>query len=160
MSNGERFVELAPMKASEMLYGDDPDTVSDMAFSYDVKGSFARTFEEHMHLYQHIRELVEEWQRLYRSDEPPVLNCAYIGDSVLIRDSRPIAQCSLVHLEGIHADLYRLMEAPVRASLVEKSLPQGKYTEKEIRDAIRELENMDLIVNLSGSHLALAVPVG
>lgn len=159
-ADAEKYgLELVPMKGNEMLYGDDPDTVSDMAFSYDAKGSFARTFEEHLHLYQNIRELAEEWEKLYTSDEPPVLNCTYIGDSVLIRDSRPIAHSSLVHLEGIHADIYRLMEAPVRESLVENSLPQGKYTEKEIRDAIKELENTDLIVNLSGSYLALAVPV-
>ena len=71
-----------------------------------------------------------------------------------------LTYCSLVHLEGIHADIYRLMEAPVSLTVVEKRLPHGRYSEEEIRDAIKELEDIDLIVNLSGSYLALAIPVG
>ena len=155
----EYGLELVPMKGSGIAYGNDPETVSDMIFYYDPTGSFAEAFAAHSYLYDKIRSQVDEWRRLITSETPPVLNCAYIGDSVLIKDTRPIAQCGMYHLEGIHACIYKLMEEPVTESKVEEQL-SGKYSVEEIKEAVKELEETALIIHLSGKYLALAVPLG
>ena len=152
-------LDLIPERGSEMIYGDDPDTLSDMVFSYDAEGDFAETYRRHRHLYRQVGELAEEWQRLFESDDPPVMNCIRIGSSVLIKDTRPCARETMVSLDGIHADLYALMEAPVREKTLKEALVPEKYSEEEINEAIGELEEMSLIIHLSGRYLALAVPL-
>ena len=50
------------------------------------------------------------------------------------------------------------MEAPVSRKTLDEEL-QKDYSEKEITQALTDLEEMNYIVHLSGKYLALAVPV-
>ena len=159
-NDAEKYgLELVPMKGMEMIYGDDPETISDMSFSFDNEGSFAQTYEKNSHLYSRIAELCAEWEKLCLSDSPPVMRCVYSGDMTMIRDTRPVAQSGILTLDGLHSDLYRLMEAPVTEKDIKEKLPEGRYSDAEIREAIMDLEDMALIEHLSGRYLALAVPV-
>lgn len=152
-------LELVPVRGMEMIYGDDPETISDMSFSFDNAGSFAETYRNNSHLYNKISELCDEWEKLCLSDKPPVMRCVYSGDMIIIKDTRPVAQSSMLTLDGLHAALYRIMEAPVTEKDIKEKLPEGRYSDAEIREAIRDLDDMALTVHLSGRYLALAVPV-
>lgn len=73
--------------------------------------------------------------------------------------NRPIAKCHIVKLDGLHALLYRLMESPITPESLMTKLSEYDYNEKEISEAIKELDEMALIIYLSGRYLALALPV-
>ena len=155
----EYGLDLVPTKAAHLIYGDDPEILSDMSSDFEVTGKYEHLFEEYGPLYDRVQELIHEWQRAATSKEPAILNFLCLGDAILITDTRPIAKCHIVKLDGLHALLYRLMESPITPESLMTKLSEYDYNEKEISEAIKELDEMALIIYLSGRYLALALPV-
>jgi magnesium-protoporphyrin IX monomethyl ester (oxidative) cyclase len=93
----EYGLTLVPQRTYSYIYPLDAQRLKDLAYSFEEVGE-ERKIPEH----QRLREWVSEWQRLFKSESPPMLSVMEDnGDHMKLVDTRPCAIEQEISLDGV-----------------------------------------------------------
>ena len=125
---------------------------------------YAPEDEEELASYYDYRRIGPSYERLYRLTEEwrkgkQMLLMKDRGDMVKILDTRHIAHSPLYHLEGAEADAIRFCRNTVKEAALFARLSE-KYPAEEINDALRGLEEENILLHIGNEYLALPVDRG
>lgn len=105
---------------------------------------------------------IRDWKRAFADEQaPPLLAMRDDGDRISILDTRQCAVERRFKLEGLEADLVRVCEPSIKPERVARQLAERcgrRETDTAIQNAISDLRDRGLLVEVSGRLLQLAVP--
>ncbi|MEW6368323.1 MAG: RiPP maturation radical SAM C-methyltransferase [Acidobacteriota bacterium] len=163
-SNPERFgLKLVPLRYYSCLYPLEPREMEQLAYFFDDERT-AEFVLNPMFAFldgnglDAVRIAFREWKESWRPQESrPVLSVVERDASLLVHDTRKIAVEQSHELHGLRREVYSAADSgPMRESMTKKLAAQGIAAER-IEEAIRELIQLRLAVEIDGRVLSLAV---
>ncbi len=152
----EYGLTLVPQPAYSYIYPLDGERLKDLAYHFEEVGE-ERRLPEH----QRLREWVSEWQKLFKSESPPMLSAiANHPDCLTLIDTRPCAIDREISLEGLAAWVYGECDRILTYRELVNALVQKYGLEvswDEIRGIVEELRERKVLLELNGRLLSLAV---
>jgi magnesium-protoporphyrin IX monomethyl ester (oxidative) cyclase len=147
---------LVPHRAYSYIYPLDAERLKDLAYSFDEVGQHRRLPE-----HQRLREWVSEWQKLFKSESPPMLSVIEDnGDRLQLIDTRPCATDREITLDGLAYQVYVECDRTLTHGELVDALGR-KYgcqiSRDEIQPVVEELRSRKVLLQLKDRLLSLAV---
>jgi magnesium-protoporphyrin IX monomethyl ester (oxidative) cyclase len=157
--SAEYGLTLVPHPAYSYIYPLDAETLKELAYYFEE----ARNTRDEKAIPEHQRltEWVSQWQTLFKSESPPMLsmiadNC----DRLTLIDTRPGAIKREISLEGLAYQVYVECDRVLSHWELVNALRQ-KYgldvSWDEIQPVVEELKSRQILLELNGKLLSLAV---
>jgi magnesium-protoporphyrin IX monomethyl ester (oxidative) cyclase len=152
----EYGLTLVPQGAYSYIYPLDTERLKDLAYSFEEVGE-DRRLPEH----QRLREWVSQWQKLFKSESPPMLSAIEDnGDRLQLIDTRPCAIEQEISLDGLAYRVYvecdrTLTHRELMDALVRKYGRDVSWD--EIQPVVEELRSRKILLELNDRLLSLAV---
>ncbi|HEY9608785.1 MAG TPA: RiPP maturation radical SAM protein 1, partial [Allocoleopsis sp.] len=145
-----------PQRTYSYIYPLDAQRLKDLAYSFEEVGE-ERKIPEH----QRLKEWVSEWQRLFKSESPPMLSVMEDnGDRIKLVDTRPCAIEQEISLDGLAYQIYVECDRTLTYRELLNALNK-KYGYEvswdEIQSVVEELQKRRILLELNGRLLSLAV---
>lgn len=152
----EYGLTLAPQRTYSYIYPLDAQRLKDLAYSFEEVGE-ERKIPEH----QRLKEWVSEWQKLFKSESPPMLSVMEDnGDRIKLVDTRPCAIEPEISLDGLAYQVYvecdRILTYRELMDALNKKYGY-KISWDEIQPVLEELRSRRILLELNGRLLSLAV---
>ena len=135
-----------------------PDEVlRDLAFYFGVVRPDGVSPQKNQPLLAAIHKEVNRWMQLAKK-EKPALQWALDGDSLRIRDTRPIRTRDEFRLRGLEKELYLYCDEAPRQEDVLRHFENNGLERRETEAVIDGLRENKLLVPLDGRLISLATP--
>ena len=147
-------LKLVPSEWYDFMAPDDDAYIADIAYVYTDLAHPPGT-SPLAPVYGKAEQLVEEWKRLAAGEAfADRLEMREGAERTEITDLRKCRAASSHVLTGLAQRVYALCRAPISLAKLAESL---KVPEREVADALADLEGKRLLVGIGGEYLALAV---
>ncbi|HBB31861.1 MAG TPA: RiPP maturation radical SAM protein 1 [Cyanobacteria bacterium UBA8803] len=152
----EYGLTLVPQGTYSYIYPLDAERLKDLAYSFEEVGE-ERKIPEH----QQLREWVSEWQRMFKSEPPPMLSVVEDkGDRLKLVDTRSCATEPEMSLGGLAYQVYVECDRTLTYRELMNTLDR-KYEREvswdEIQLVVEDLQKRRILLELNGRLLSLAV---
>lgn len=158
--NPEKYeLQLRPAPLYDYIYPDLPGFIENVAYQFVQYEESEPDESENITLngkvYQELKESIAKWNSSYVKN-PDRLDMKDTGATIEIMDLRKIAKACMYTLTGIERDLYQACEGVVKIDTLVRRM-KGRYTEEQIKAALKPLVDNHLILRINDEVLALAV---
>ncbi len=157
----ERYgLEIEPFPACSAIYPIDETAVREIAYYFRsvVAGSSHHPDARVSPGIEALRVCEKEWTSAWNRPMPVLLCMEDKPDGIDIYDTRPCAPHRRVMLTGLDAELYRRIESVTDEHDLVEQLAEKGYSEEAVLSSLDRLDKSLLVLRLSGTALALAVP--
>ena len=152
----EYGLTLVPHRAYSYIYPLDAETLNDLAYHFEEAGEDRRISE-----HQRLKEWVSQWQRLFKSESPPMLSVIDDnGDRIKLIDTRPCATEPEISLDGLAYRVYVECDRILTYRELIDVLTQKYGLDvclDNIQSVVQELQQHKILLKLNGRLLSLAV---
>lgn len=102
-----------------------------------------------------MHKIMNEWTRIWRTSEPPVVTKTEASSGWEIEDSRPGKDTT--HLDGLHCEVLSLADDGPPEHFVSSKLEQLGHTPSRIETVLKDLEKRELLLRLDGRVISLVL---
>lgn len=156
-------LELRPFPLLSEVYPLDPDAIRDL--SCILEDEFYTAIRENKTLaalfprsgLQNLKEAILQWFKNAFSQDPPVLSMREDSNTLVIKDTRPIAIAPCFCLTGVQKEIYLSCDQAQKESELQQMLQDKGFEQKDIDIAIQKLLENKLLIRIDSRLLALAV---
>lgn len=104
-----------------------------------------------------LRKELAKWLIAFKSDRPPMLSMTYAGESIHIKDARPITSEATYELTGMAKDIYSACDNPCRLKVLKSKIVGNGDNTREFEETIDFLMRKRLVLLVDGRIMALAL---
>ncbi len=154
-------MELTPSPFYRLVYPLSDQAMHDLAYYFDPMGKEIEMKQKSTPGIRALRACLHAWRTPQLHDRPKLLCMTDHGDHIDLYDTRPCAPERNTTLTGLKAAVYRACEPAVkREALADQLQTDGHatYSNVEIKQAVDELKEQKIVLDLFGSILSLAIP--
>jgi len=164
-SDPERFnLRLAPLRAYSFVYPLERSELEQLAYWFDDETEAEYALNPMFALLSGdgldaARSAFCEWKDCWTPGEDrPSLTVVETPESLLVRDTRKVAVAVQHELRGLRKEILAAADSgPLRESLVARLVGEGNDA-AEVEDAMKELVDLRLAIDIDRRFLSLAVP--
>jgi ribosomal peptide maturation radical SAM protein 1 len=160
-------LRLRCVPAMKYVYGLPERDVTDLSYAFLPEGWYDQFNDTPNKMFEgrpgaeRVKNIIDRWQFRFYKRVPPALSVEDNGDSIRVLDSRSCRSDIEYELDGLRRQLYLACgDSPLEESLPEAFEKKfgGQYPPREAGDALRELKEKGLLLEIDGRLLALGIP--
>ncbi len=151
-------LDLRPTEGYDFVNPANDDFISSIAYNFEPKDEAERTlYYDHMRRGQSYKDMmrrVSDW--IVEKDNPDRLEMEHTAEGLDVYDLRSIAKRFVYHLDGAAAALMTACRATRKKEGLYREA-SGKFSTQEIDEALKYLEDANLILHIGDEYLTLAI---